>query len=146
MKQISGLCGIGEKMKQWKYRELDVCPLCNEIEYNMHVLRCNSIQANQKELESIDALKNHLLDNNTRSNTVNIIVNQLHLWQENMHTLPINAIRLSAAILSQKYICWQAFIEGCLSTEWKIHESTFLTKNTRILDIGQLCLFKNCGW
>ena len=35
---------------------------------------------------------------------------------------------LTSVILAQEYIGCQAFMEGCLSIEWKIHTSTFLTK------------------
>ena len=75
MKQVSGFCGTGEKMRLWKYSESDMCSLRDKREDNTQVLRCNSVQANPKWSASIDALEDHLLDNNTPSNTVNMIVN-----------------------------------------------------------------------
>ena len=139
MKQVLGFCGTSEKMKLWKYRESDMYSLCDKTEDNIHVLRCNSEQANQKWSASIDALEDHLVDNNTPSNTVNMIVNQLHSWRDNTHTVPVNnSISLTVAILSQEYIGWQAFVEGCLLIEWRIHVSTFLTKK-QSLDESDHC-------
>ena len=37
IKQVSGFCGTGVKMKLWNFRVKDECPLCMEPEDNYHV-------------------------------------------------------------------------------------------------------------
>lgn len=131
-------------MKLWQHIESDVCPLCNEIEYIIHVLQYNSMHIDQKRILSIDALEDYLLNNFTPSNTINMIYNPLHSQLGNTHILPLNnSISLSAAVLAQNYIGWYKCMDGCLSIEWKIYASTFLTKKNRILNNGYLCWFSN---
>ena len=64
-------------MKQWIYRDTDVCPLCNESEDNKNVLLCKIRVANDTWDVAINALGGSLLDNNTPENRLQIIVNKL---------------------------------------------------------------------
>ena len=65
---------------------------------------------------SIETLKVHLLNSDTPSNTVDIIVDYLRAWRGNDHTTVMNIMNksssLTAAILAQEYIGWQTFMEG----------------------------------
>lgn len=68
-----------------------------------------------------------LLDDQTPTTTVNMIVNQLQLWRGNEYELPIQtSSSLSSVVIAHNLIGWQAFMEGCLSVEWNTHASTFL--------------------
>ena len=69
-----GLLRDMTKMKSWKFRDTDVCPLYNEKEDNFQVLRCNSDGAKGRWASSIDALENSILDSNTPTNIVETIV------------------------------------------------------------------------
>ena len=58
-----------------------------------------------------------------------MIVAQLHLYRANEYTLSVSSSRsLISAVLAHNLIGWQAFLEGCLSIEWRTHASTFLPK------------------
>ena len=119
-------CGTGVKMQMWKFRVTDECPLCNTSEDNGCVIRCRSDAGNGRWSASIGDLEAHLLDNNTPSHTVNMSVNQLHLWRGDKHEVPTSTSEtLSSAVLAQNLIGWYAFLEGFLTVEWKIHASTF---------------------
>jgi len=108
VKQVSGFCGTGEKMKLWQYCKDDVCPLCNDKENGVHILKCHTKQANQQWMISIETLKVHLLNSDTPSNTVDIIVHYLQAWPGNDHTTVMNITNksssLTAARLAQEYI------------------------------------------
>ena len=82
VKQVSDFCGTGEKMRLWQYRKDNACPLCNEPENSLHVIKCSSGQANQQWRLSIKELKAHLADNDTPSSTVNVIVQYLQSWRD----------------------------------------------------------------
>ena len=93
-------------------------------------MRCKSNESNTRWLTSIEELESQLLDNDTPTDTVNVIVSQLHRWRGNIHEVPIRtSSTFSAAILYQSLIRWQAFLDGCLALEWREHASTFFTSN-----------------
>ena len=84
------------------------------------MLRYNSTAASDEWEDTIQALEAELLDNNTSKNIVSIIAGQLYVWQGNdIELLTSKSPSLTTAILAQQLIGWQAFIEGCLSIEWK---------------------------
>ena len=57
-----------------------------------------------------------------------MIVNQLYSWGGDSYELPMHTSASSSfAVIAQNLIGWQVFMEGCLSIEWKVHASTFLT-------------------
>ena len=115
-------------MKVWKFRENSICPLCNETEENIHILRCKSEDATDRWTASISTLEQKFIDKHTPPNTVDMIVNLLHMWRDNTDNIPsCTLVSLSHAILAQKLIGQQAFMEGYLSVEWKAHASTFST-------------------
>ena len=128
-KHVSGFCGTGEKMKLWQFRKDDVCPLCTNKESNYHVLKCSSFAASEIWEESINALEASLADNHTPQETIHMIAGQLHNWRKKNDTAQSCITpSLTKAVLAQDLIGWQAFMEGCLSVEWRYHASTFLPK------------------
>ena len=125
-KHVSGFCGTGEKMKLWQFRKDDVCPLCTNKETTYHVLKCSSSEASEKWEESINALEASLADNHTPQETIHMMAGQLHNWRKKNDTVhSCITPSLTKAILAQDLIGWQAFMEGCLSIEWRYHASTF---------------------
>ena len=74
-KQMYVFCGCGEKMKLWNFRDSYVYPLCDAPEDNLHIIQCKSKTANDRWKSSIDALEEHLLDDDTPTKTTNMIVN-----------------------------------------------------------------------
>ena len=88
IKKVSGCCGTGIKMKLWKFREDSIYPLCNEAEENIHILRCKSEDATDRWTASISTLEQKFIDKHTPPNTVDMIVNQLHMWVDNKGNIP----------------------------------------------------------
>ena len=128
-KQVSGFCGTGEKMRLWKYRDKDECPLCAETEDNYHILRCTITAASNKWDEAIQALEATLADNHNPRESIKLIAGCLHLWWNTATSVPqCAAPTLKSAILAQDIIGWQVFMESFLSIEWRHHASTFLLK------------------
>ena len=80
VKQVSGFCDTSVNMQKEKFRDSDECPLYNEVEDDCHIMRCKSNEANTRWLTSIEELENHLLDHDTPTEKVNMIVSQLHRW------------------------------------------------------------------
>ena len=101
-------------MKIWNFRGSTVCPLYDAPE----VIRCRSKIANDRWTSSIDALEDQLLNDGTPTNTVNIIVNQLHSWKINSYEIPTHtATSLSSAVISHNLVGWQVFIQEYMSIE-----------------------------
>ena len=80
-KQVSEFYGTGEKMKLWNVRDIDACPLCNEIEDNQHVIKCGRTVTNNRWASSMDELEEHLLDVNTPITTNITCLKNQHLLQ-----------------------------------------------------------------
>ena len=110
VKQVSGFCDTGEKMKLWQYCKTDVSPLCDAAEDSIHVIKFCGKQANQQWMDSIEDLKIHLLDNTTPSSTVDTIVYYLQSWRSTDYDKDNNistiSSSLSEAILAQEFIGW----------------------------------------
>ena len=116
-------------MKLWKYRDKDECPLYAEKEDTYHISRCTSTAASNKWEKTIQSLEATLAANHTPRESIKIIAEYLHLWRDMTTSVPqCTTPTLKPAILAQDLIRWQAFIEGCLSIEWRNHVSTFLPK------------------
>ena len=77
-----------EKMKLWKYRDKDECPLCAEKEDKYHILRCTSTFASNKWDKTIQALKATLADNHTPRESIKVIAGYLYLWQDTNTSVP----------------------------------------------------------
>ena len=145
IKQVSGFCETGIKMKLWNFRETSACPLYNITQDNLHILCCKSNDATDRWISSIASLEQRIIDNHTHKVTVDMIVSQLHLWIGQTSNIPMcTSASLSPAILAHNLIGWQAFTEGCLSVEWKAHASTFLT-NKQGPRRWTALLVKTCG-
>ena len=114
----------------WDFRDVDVCPLCNEPEDNLHVVKCVSASANATCDASLDNLEQLLLNDHTPQTIVSMILQQLRLWRGDDQIIPSPCYPiLQAVVVAQTLIGWQVFMEGCLSVEWRAQASTFLPKN-----------------
>ena len=82
-----------------------MCPLCDAPEDNIHVVQRRSKTSNDRWASSIDALKEKLLDDGILTNTVNMIVNQLHSWRGHNYELPTHtSASLFSALVAQNLI------------------------------------------
>ena len=96
-KQVSGFCGTGINMKLWNFREDSIYLLCNETEDNIHILRCKSKDDIDRWTASIATLE----QNHAPPNTVDMIVNQLHIWRDNTGNIPsCTSVSLSNVIVA----------------------------------------------
>ena len=87
-KQVSGFCGKGVRMKLWKYRDKNECPLCTEKEDNYQVLHCTSTAMSNKWDKTIQALEATLADNHTPRESIKVIIGYLHLWCDTTTSVP----------------------------------------------------------
>ena len=104
MKQVSGFCGTGVKMKLWNFRVKDECPLCTEPEDNYQVLRFSSTAASDRWDETINSLEVTLADSHTPREAINMITGQLHNWWNTSTSLPqYTTTSLYTSFLVQTY-------------------------------------------
>ena len=104
---MSGFCGTGIKMRRWDFREVDVCPLCNEPENNLHVMKCVSASASATWDASLGNLDQLLLNDHTPQTTVSMILQQLRLWRGDDHNIPSQGCpTLQAVVISHTLIGW----------------------------------------
>ena len=92
-------------MKLWDFRNIYVCPLCNETENNLHVVRYIIASANTTWFASLENLEETLLNNHIPPSTATMIVNQLILWRGDEHELPSPlSTTLNVVIVGHKLI------------------------------------------
>ena len=81
IKQVSGFCGTGVKMKLRDFRDVDVCPLCHEPENNIHVVKYGSDSTNAAWQVSLENLEDLLLNNHTPPSTTSMLITKLRSWR-----------------------------------------------------------------
>lgn len=96
------------------------------------VVKCVSTSANAVWDTSLDTLEQILLNNHTPQITVSMVIDQLRLWRgDDQSTTTTSSYMIQDVALAQKLIGWQAFMERCLSMDWRVHASTFLQTKTK---------------
>ena len=129
-KQISGFCGTGYRMQQWKKRDTACCPLCTNDEDNIHVLTCKSEATTEKWTEQMEMLEIKLIGMNTPEEFIQIIIFSLSSWRNgSVVRIPDdNEALLVKAARAQTELGWLLFLEGCLATQWSDYVSTFMIR------------------
>ena len=127
-KQASGFCGTGRMMVKWKFREESNCPRCGMIDEDMdHVLRCQSTEANEKWLSTMESLRMWLEKHDTHPDLVEILCKRLSEWRngEGLQPMVFSDPVLYRLLLKQDTIGWRSCIEGLLVREWAVVQASY---------------------
>lgn len=130
-KWMSGYCGIGVKMKQWKFQPHDLCPRCQQPHETInHVLQCPHVEAKHLWNTSIDTLE-VWLGNHTSADITMAICGSLRAWHDRT---PFPAIQtgntaLTRALNLQDKMGWDSFIDGFQAIHWRTAHQLYLDQS-----------------
>ena len=121
VKHTSGHCGVGKKMKQWRFWKTDKCPCCHRREDHVHVNRC--LAASNVWKEKVDDLDQWLNQQGTEPYVRLLIVTALKAWQDGT---PMTYTPIQAPLWeSQQQIGWASFAMGWISVQWSVVQDEF---------------------
>ena len=125
---MSGFCATGKQIKKWKKRLTDECPMCTQVEDHHHIIQCQSLVVTNLWSEKLDQYKDQLRQMRTPEETIQAMSKLLNDYRT-MNTSPSDMTdpTLEIAVIKQRQLGPNCFIEGLLVDEWKDHVSTFLT-------------------
>ena len=127
LKHISGYCATGKKMKLWKKRDTDECPLCGIQEDHHHIITCPSVSAQQRWDQLYQKLSQKLICMGSPPHmhkTVLHIMKEYRLGRQTM--IAVDSPLLQQALRKQFEIGWACFAEGLLVCEWAEYVKTFI--------------------
>ena len=129
-KYVTGICGVGVMLQLWKHQAHNSCPRCGvEKEDVEHVVTCKNPDATITWNESVANLETWMHDNDAEPNMAQIICSSLRSWRTG-ERLPYPNINLPLivveAMVEQDRIGWNNFINGFISTKWRVIQKAYL--------------------
>ena len=136
-KWVSHHIAVGRMMGLREARLVNTCPRCGCLHENtLHVLRCSSRSSRKQWKKEIRSLKKWMIEIGTDPEIVRALVEVLQNYNRNhdydtyLSSLPPQHVR--RCLESQIRIGWTGFLEGMLSHEWSIAQSSYyLTQGSR---------------
>ena len=111
-----------------EFREESNCPRCGMIDEDMdHVLRCQSTEANEKWLSTMESLRKWLEKHDTHLDLDEILCKRLLEWRngEGLQPMVFSDPVLYRLLLKQDTIGWRACIDGLLVREWAAVQASY---------------------
>ena len=121
VKHTSGHCGVGKKMKLWKFWKTDLCPRCDQPEDHVHVNRCPA--ATDIWQSKLEELEEWMKKQGTAPYIRHLLVGALRQWHDDA---PFSCTPIQREIWeSQQSIGWQSFLMGWVSVHWSLAQDEF---------------------
>jgi hypothetical protein len=119
-KHVAGHCGVNSKLKEWKMRESDECPMCEEVETARHVWECQFPEARLVRSKGLYQLRKWMQSQQTCPDILRIISARMSAWAYGTRSYPQRSThpRIQEALQDQDEIGWTNFLEGCVASEW----------------------------
>ena len=140
----------GTVMKRWDKRALDKCPFCpHSPEITDHILLCQSTEVQSHRDESLNTFYATLRKADTSPLLLEVIEKELQHWATGSRTNLIHYVlpHLRPAILSQRAIGWQSFLEGFYSQEiLDFQQHYYANKHSRKNAINWSSIAIRAGW
>lgn len=86
-KHLTGWCGIGIEMKQWKFRSTHKCPRCGKRKDVRHIWRCKGRGTLVTWEESLNTLQQSMGRLQTSPQLTRIVLSRLMSWK---HAPPLD--------------------------------------------------------
>jgi hypothetical protein len=113
VKHSTGICGVNEKLVQWKEKTSAFCVRCGKIENAAHVWKCKHHSSQVIWDKSLLELKDWMIDQSAAPSIINALIQGLKNWYDDMPSAP--GCPLSMA---QQSIGWQHIITGKFHVIW----------------------------
>ena len=128
-KWLTGFCGVGKKLKQYRHQSHANCPRCNaEDEDVAHILQCNATSAKTLWESEISKLQTWMEENDGDPDLITAIIENVKAWRDEIpypvHNFSNRTLR--KAIRQQDRIGWQNFLEGFLTQNWRKVQTMYL--------------------
>jgi hypothetical protein len=135
-KWITGICGVGTQLKQWKHQDQDKCPRCEQDREDVqHVMKCQHPTATIVWDDAMKKLENWMIKNECEPRMKTIIVESLQSWRNDIPYQPIQQTRnaeLKKAIWDQERIGWDKMLFGFISINWRKVQTEYMAKHMKL--------------
>ena len=131
-KWLTGFCGVGIMMQVYQSQYHTKCPRClSDKESVNHVMQCPHPTAREIWQESLEKLKNWLIDNDAQPDMTKAIISSLRAWNEvkPYPTIRTNNTKLKEAIKQQDQIGWRQFMDGFISKQWRLCQKEHMERS-----------------
>lgn len=140
----------GLVMQRWDKRALDHCPFCPHApEDTKHILLCQSTEVRHERTKAIEQFLVKLSSIDTSPLLRQAIEVELQHWSTGVVTAPSHYIlpSLQPAILEQRSIGWQSFLEGFISSKMLAYQATYYNnKNSKKSILSWSSIMIRAGW
>ena len=121
-KWMTGFCGVGKMMKIYGLQQHTKCPKCQQPnETTTHVMQCQSYGTHCLWSKLMRSFATWIEKNKGPETLAQAIIDNLTAWRQQSPFPPLPDDRnIRAAVLEQDDIGWRSFLDGFISTKWKI--------------------------